>query len=195
MIWSDLFVPGVPLLEKLVRTILVYAFLLVGLRLAGKRELSQLNSFDLAVLLVLANTVQNAIIGNDNSLIGGVFGATVLLAINWLLVRTLYRYRQLDKLEGAPDVLISNGRLRRSHLDRELITVAELEAAARRQGIESLAHVAECRLEAGGALTFVQRHPTSEEARHYEVIGLLGKLETSQQAVLRRMAALEERKK
>jgi uncharacterized membrane protein YcaP (DUF421 family) len=195
MIWSDLFVPGVPLLEKLVRTILVYAFLLVGLRLAGKRELSQLNSFDLAVLLVLANTVQNAIIGNDNSLIGGVFGATVLLAINWLLVRTLYRYRQLDKLEGAPDVLISNGRLRRSHLDRELITVAELEAAARRQGIESLAHVSECRLEAGGALTFVQRHPTSEEARHYEVIGLLGKLETSQQAVLRRMAALEERKK
>src|SRR2546428_2589013 len=139
MLWSGLFIPGVPLVEKLVRTILVYAFLLAGLRLAGKREMSQLNSFDLVVLLLLSNTVQNAIIGNDNSLAGGLFGAAVLLAINYTLVRTLYRFGKLDAVEGQPDVLIRKGRLQRHHLERELITVAELEAAARRQGIESLA--------------------------------------------------------
>src|SRR5438477_386505 len=88
--WSHLFVPDVSLAEKVVRTILVYLFLVFGLRLAGKREMSQLNSFDLVVLLLLANTVQNAIIGNDNSLVGGVFGAAVLLAVNTLLVRTLH---------------------------------------------------------------------------------------------------------
>src|ERR1043166_6840202 len=96
MIWTDLLTPGAPLLEKTLRTLAVYVFLLVGLRLAGKREMSQINSFDLVVLLLLSNTVQNAIIGNDNSLVGGLFGATVLLAANWLLVRTFYRFGKLD---------------------------------------------------------------------------------------------------
>src|SRR4026208_964269 len=99
MLSSDLLVPGVPLLEKLIRTVLVYAFLLIGLRVAGKRELSQLNSFDLVVLLLLSNTVQNAIIGNDNSLIGGIVGGTALLAINAFVVRLLFRMGKLDRLE------------------------------------------------------------------------------------------------
>src|SRR5438034_11605198 len=127
--WSHLFVPDVSLAEKMVRTILVYFFLVFGLRLAGKREMSQLNSFDLVVLLLLSNTVQNAIIGNDNSLVGGVFGAAVLLAVNTLLVRTLHHYKKLDAIEGKPDVLIKKGRLMRPNLDRELITVSELESA------------------------------------------------------------------
>jgi len=191
MIWSDLLVPGAPLVEKLVRTILVYVFLLVGLRLAGKREMSQLNSFDLVVLLLLSNTVQNAIIGNDNSLIGGLFGAAVLLVLNSLLVRTLYHYGKLDALEGRPNVLIRKGRLVRHHLERELITVAELSAAARRQGIESLAHVSECRLETGGALSFVQRRPSDDEARHHEILVMLAHVEASQREVMERLAALE----
>jgi len=190
---SDLLTPGVPLLEKVVRTVAVYVFLLVGLRLAGRRELSQLNSFDLVVLLLLSNTVQNAIIGNDNSLTGGLFGAAVLLALSWGLVHVLYRYGKLDTIEGAPDILIRNGKLQRKHLEREVITVAELEAAARRQGIQSLAHVDECRLETGGALSFVQRRPTDDEVRHHELIGLLAKLETSQEALLKRLSALEEK--
>jgi uncharacterized membrane protein YcaP (DUF421 family) len=194
MIWSDLLVPGVPLIEKAVRTVLVYAFLLLGLRLAGKRELSQLNSFDLVVLLLLSNTVQNAIIGNDNSVVGGLFGAAVLLALNVALVRTLYHYGKLDAIEGRPDVLIRNGRLQRGHLERELITVAELEAAARRQGIESLAHVHECRLETGGALSFVQRHPTGEEERHHELVSLLARVEASQTQLLDRVSALENKR-
>ena len=163
-----LLAPGIPITEKLLRTFLVYVFLLVGLRLAGKREMGQLNPFDFVVLLLLANTVQNAIIGNDNSLIGGLVGGGALLIINAIVVRTLYHYGKLDQIEGKPETLIRNGRLVRHHLERELITVAELEAAARRQGIESLAHVHECRLETGGALTFIQRQPTDDDRRRLE---------------------------
>ena len=89
-IWQNLFVlsDGISVLEKIVRPILVYVFLIVGLRLAGKRELAQLNPFDLIVLLTISNTVQNAIIGDDNSLIGGVIGAATLLAVNYFVVRS-----------------------------------------------------------------------------------------------------------
>src|SRR5450830_402360 len=107
--WNDLFVPGVPLLEKTIRTLIVYVAVILGLKLAGKRELSQLNPFDLVVLLLLSNTVQNAIIGNDNSVLGGLFGAGVLLIVNHFLVRYLFRSGRLDKVEGSPDVLIANG--------------------------------------------------------------------------------------
>jgi len=95
-VWNDIFVPGVPLLEKTIRTLVVYGAVLIGLRLAGKRELSQLNPFDLVVLLLLSNTVQNAIIGNDNSVIGGLFGAAVLLLTNHFLVRYLFKSGRLD---------------------------------------------------------------------------------------------------
>src|SRR3954469_12430462 len=127
-----LFTPDIAFSEKIIRTALVYAFLLIGLRLAGKRELSQLNPFDLVVLLLLSNTVQNAIIGNDNSITGGLLGAATLLGLNWLVGRGLYRFGKLDAVEGKPDMLVRNGRLLRHHLERELITVHELEAAARR---------------------------------------------------------------
>jgi uncharacterized membrane protein YcaP (DUF421 family) len=188
-----LFSPDIPIVEKLVRTAIVYLFLLFGLRLAGKRELSQLNPFDLVVLLLLSNTVQNAIIGNDNSLIGGLVGGGALLIINAIVVRTLYHYGKLDQIEGKPETLIRNGRLVRHHLERELITVAELEAAARRQGIESLAHVHECRLETGGALTFIQRQPTDDDRRHHEAIGLLAQIDARQRTMMEQLSALERK--
>jgi uncharacterized membrane protein YcaP (DUF421 family) len=125
--------------------------------------------------------------------VGGLFGAAVLLAFNAGLVRLLYRYGKLDALEGHPDVLIERGRLRRQHLERQLITVSELEAAARKQGIESLAHVRECRLETGGALTFVEHRPTDEELRHHELVGMLAKLEASQRTLAERLAAIDKR--
>ena len=125
-VWNDLFVPGVPLLEKTIRTLIVYVAVILGLKLAGKRELSQLNPFDLVVLLLLSNTVQNAIIGNDNSIIGGLVGAAVLLLTNHFLVRYLFKSGKLDAVEGSPDVLISGGEIRRERLDEELITLAEL---------------------------------------------------------------------
>jgi uncharacterized membrane protein YcaP (DUF421 family) len=189
-IWTDLLHPGVPIAEKVIRTILVYAFLLIGLRLAGKRELTQLNPFDLVVLLLLSNTVQNAIIGEDNSLIGGLLGAAVLLVLNGILVRVLFHYGELDKIEGKPDILVRNGRILRRHLERELITLAELESAARRQGIESLAHVKECRLETGGALTFIAKHPTDDEQRHHDLMMHLDRLEAVQRSLNEQLEVL-----
>src|SRR5215831_12690872 len=111
-IWKDMFVLGVPLLEKILRPIVVYAFLIIALRLAGKRELVQLNPFDLVVLLTLSNTVQNAIIGEDNSVSGGLLGAATLLIVNYFVVRFLYKHQKLDQLvEGNPDVIIENGNI------------------------------------------------------------------------------------
>src|SRR6186713_3181101 len=111
-LWAHLFALPLPVLEKVLRPILVYGFLVVGLRLAGKRELAQLNPFDLIVLLMLSNTVQNAIIGDDNTLIGGLIGATTLLALNWGVVRYLYGHPRLGRIvEGAPAVLIEAGRV------------------------------------------------------------------------------------
>src|ERR1041384_2603717 len=96
-LWRDLLQPDVSILEKIIRPILVYFFLIVSLRLAGKRELAQLNPFALVVLLTLSNPVQNAIIGNDNSVSGGIVGATTLLMVNYFVVRFLYSHESLDR--------------------------------------------------------------------------------------------------
>src|SRR5215813_14243815 len=133
-VWKDMFVLGVPLLEKILRPIVVYAFLIISLRLSGKRELVQLNPFDLVVLLTLSNTVQNAIIGEDNSVLGGIVGATSLLVVNYLVVRFLYGHRKLDQLvEGRAETLIENGKVHTRLLRSELITMPQLQAAARKQ--------------------------------------------------------------
>src|SRR2546430_17692152 len=101
--WNDIFMMGTPLVEKILRPIVVYFFLVIALRVFGKRELEQLNPFDLVVLLSLSNTVQNAIIGNDNSLTGGLLGALSLLGMNYLGVLFLFRHRRLDRIfEGKP---------------------------------------------------------------------------------------------
>jgi uncharacterized membrane protein YcaP (DUF421 family) len=180
-IWNDMFVMGLPLLEKILRPIIVYAFLVISLRLSGKRELVQLNPFDLVVLLTLSNTVQNAIIGEDNSVLGGLIGATSLLVTNYLVVRFLYDHRKIDQLvEGRADVLIQNGKVRTARLKKELITLEQLEAAARKQGFASLAEVEECVLEPGGTLCFVGKKPGTEDLRHKELLekleGLAGEI-------------------
>lgn len=176
-IWKDMFVLGLPLLEKILRPIIVYAFLVVSLRLSGKRELVQLNPFDLVVLLTLSNTVQNAIIGDDNSVSGGLIGATSLLAINYLVVRFLYGHSKLDEIvEGQADVLIEAGKVNKARLKKELITTTQLEAAARKQGFDSLDDVDRCILEPGGTLTFVGKKPASEEVRHQQLLDRLEKL-------------------
>jgi uncharacterized membrane protein YcaP (DUF421 family) len=170
-IWTNMFVLGVPIAEKILRPIIVYIFLIVGLRLSGKRELAQLNPFDLIVLLTLSNTVQNAIIGNDNSVSGGIIGAASLLAVNYLVVRFLYDHRKIDQLvEGSPDVLIENGKVHEHKLKRELITKEELAAAARKQGFDSLSEVHQCVLEPGGTLSFTARKPATEDIRHQELL-------------------------
>jgi uncharacterized membrane protein YcaP (DUF421 family) len=170
-IWKDMFVLGLPIMEKILRPVVVYAFLVISLRLSGKRELVQLNPFDLVVLLTLSNTVQNAIIGDDNSVSGGIIGATSLLVVNYLVVRFLYDHRKLDQLvEGKAAVLIDNGKVRTEHLKRELITMQQLSAAARKQGFDDLSEVQQCVLEPGGTLTFIARKPDSEDVRHKELL-------------------------
>ncbi len=183
-LWGDMFALGLPFLEKVLRPVIIYAFLVVGLRLAGKRELAQLNPFDLVVLLTISNTVQNAIIGDDNSVTGGVIGAATLLLVNFVVVRFLYRHERLDRLvEGAPDLLVQDGRVMTERLKSEMITVGELETAARKQGFASLQDVDRAVLEPGGGITFVARRPKPEESRHEELMSRFDE-------VLREMAAL-----
>lgn len=175
--WKDMFVISLPILEKILRPVVVYFFLVLVLRLSGKRELVQLNPFDLVVLLTLSNTVQNAIIGEDNSVSGGILGASSLLATNYLVVRFLYNHKKLDRLiEGKADVLVENGKVRTQHLKSELITMAQLEAAARKQGFGSLAEVDQCILESGGTLTFIGKKPDLDDQRHREVLTNLDRL-------------------
>ncbi len=185
--WKDMFFIGGPILEKILRPVIVYIFLIVGLRLSGKRELAQLNPFDLIVLLTLSNTVQNAIIGNDNSVTGGIIGASSLLAINYLVVRFLYDHRKLEQIvEGRADILIEDGKVHEDKLKRELITKEELAAAARKQGFDTLSEVRQCVLEPGGTLTFIAKKPDTEDFRHQELVKKLDAL-TEEIAQLRRM--------
>ena len=169
--WHDIFVVGAPVAEKVVRPIAVYFALVVLLRAFGKRELAQLNPFDLVVLLSLSNTVQNAIIGNDNSLSGGLIGALTLLAVNYLVVRFLFRHRRLDQLfEGRPSVLIDKGHVLRKALARELLTNAELTTVLHRQGFDDLADVERCVLEPGGTFYIQRKMPPTEKVEHDEVM-------------------------
>src|SRR5438128_9418417 len=172
--WSDLLHPDVSILEKIVRPVIVYVFLIVGLRLAGKREMAQLNPFDLVVLLTLSNTVQNAIIGEDNSVTGGILGASTLLVVNYLVVRFLYNHEKLDRLiEGEPDVLIENGVIQMDRLKKEFVTLSELEAAAHKQGFESLDSIERAVLDPGGTVSFIARRPSSDDTRHTELLARL----------------------
>ena len=174
---QNIFVLGVPVLEKIIRTTLVYFFLVIGLRLAGKRELAQLNPFDLVVLLTLSNTVQNAIIGNDNTVTGGLIGAATLLVLNYAVVRFLYGHRNLEELvEGKTDVLIERGKINAKTLERETITVAELTSAAHKQGFGSLDDVETAILEPEGAISFIGRKPAPEDARQLELLERLDHL-------------------
>jgi len=175
--WNDMFALGVPLLEKVLRPILVYMFLVVVLRVFGKRELAQLNPFDLVVLLSLSNTVQNAIIGNDNSLSGGLIGAFALLATNYLIVRFLFRHRRLDQvLEGKPTVLIDQGKIQKGALERELLTRSELMTVLHRQGFDTLGEVERCVLEPGGTFYIQRKTPPMETVQHTEMMAALKEL-------------------
>jgi uncharacterized membrane protein YcaP (DUF421 family) len=173
----DMFHMGVPLVEKILRPIVVYAFLVIFLRIFGKRELAQLNPFDLVVLLSLSNTVQNAIIGDDNSVTGGLIGAFALLAINYAVVRFLFRHRRLDEIfEGTPTVLIRDGKMIPANMAKELLTKAELLTVAHRQGFGSLDEIERCELEPGGGFFIQGKVPGHEERRHAEVLAHLEKL-------------------
>ena len=174
---NEMFALTVPVLEKIVRPIIVYGFLVLLLRVFGKRELAQLNPFDLVVLLSLSNTVQNAIIGNDNSVTGGLIGAFSLVCTNYLVVRFLFKHRRIDQiLEGSPTVLIEGGKIRHKALAKELLTESELLTICHRQGFADVQEVQSAILEPGGTFFLKGKVPSEEDSFRKEVLSRLEKL-------------------
>jgi len=172
-------------IEKILRPILVYVFLIAGLRLAGKRELAQMNPFDLVVLLTISNTVQNAIIGRDDSVTGGLIGAATLLLVNHLAVRLVYAHKRVQQIvEGTATAMIEHGTVLTANLEAELVTLAELEAAALKQGFTSLDEIERAVLEPGGSFTFFHKRPTPDEARDEAIMQRLDRI-SAQLAALR----------
>ena len=178
------------ILEKLARPVIVYLVLVVLLRLFGKRELAQLNPFDLVVLLSLSNTVQNAIIGDHNSVTGGVIGAFGLLAINWLVVRVLFRSPRLTRaLEGRSTVLVRDGQLDSKAMSQEALSREELLSVVHKQGFEGFHQVRRCQLEPNGTFYVEAFEPSTEDKRHKEVLARLDSL-SAELAALRARPAL-----
>jgi uncharacterized membrane protein YcaP (DUF421 family) len=156
--WHHIFSPGVPWGERAVRAVLIYAFLLVVIKLFGRRELGQLTAFDLIVLLTLSNILQNAMIGNDNSLTGAAVGAVVLLTANYAVAYLVFRNRRAERLvEGEPRILVVDGRVQLEALRRELLTEQELLSAVRREGYESLEEVHLVIAEPNGLVSVIAR--------------------------------------
>jgi uncharacterized membrane protein YcaP (DUF421 family) len=181
---NNMFHLQLPVLEKLLRPIIVYLVMVALLRLFGKRELAQLNPFDLVVLLSLSNTVQNAIIGDDNSVTGGVIGAFALLGINWLVASLLYRMPRLNRaLQGSATVLVRDGKIDQAAVRREAMTHEEIMDVIHRQGFEHLSQIRRCILEPNGTFNIEPFDPTPTERQHAE---LLAKLD----ALTREVAAL-----
>jgi uncharacterized membrane protein YcaP (DUF421 family) len=168
---------GVPLSEKLLRTIIVYLTVLVLLRLFGRRTAAQLNTFDLVVLLLLSNVVQNAIIGPDNSLLGGIVGAAILVGVNDGVVRIFRRSGRLDRaLEGTQARLVENGSFRTGELRRLGIRQSDLDVALRRQGAEHVGQVEAAELYPSGAIV-VDLDPEARDATLGDVERLERKLD------------------
>ena len=177
LVFDHMFQLPLPILEKLLRPIIVYLVLVLLLRLFGKRELAQLNPFDLVVLLSLSNTVQNAIIGDDNSVSGGIIGAFSLLAINWLVVRVLFRSKKLTRaLEGRATVLVRNGQIDQRALQRESLSREELISVIHRQGFEDVHQVLRCELEPNGTFYVEAFDPSAADRHHAELLARLDAL-------------------
>lgn len=174
----DMFTIGVPVWERIIRAVLVYAFVVVALRLAGKREIGALNPFDLVVLFFLSNILQNSIIGNDLSVTGGFIGAATLMGLNYSVQRFLFGHKRLDRLiEGEATVLIEDGAILYDKLKKELVTEEELMVAVHKQGILELADVERAILETDGNISVFARLPTADATRHAEMTERLARIE------------------
>jgi uncharacterized membrane protein YcaP (DUF421 family) len=166
-----------PILEKLARPAIVYLVLVGLLRIFGKRELAQLNPFDLVVLLSLSNTVQNAIIGDDNSVTGGIIGAFGLLTINWFVVRVLFSAPRLNRvLEGRSDTLINDGQIDVKAMKRESLSREDLLSVIHKQGFDSIHQIRKCQLEPNGTFYLEGFDPSADDKRHSELLGRLDSL-------------------
>lgn len=176
-----LFALGIPFTEKVIRTIAVYAVLALLLRLAGKRDLAQLNTFDLVVMLLLSNVVQNAVIGDDNSLLGGVAGAAVLVCLNALVVRMSATNARVQRVfEGTETVLVEDGRYVQKALRREAMRTGDVDVVIRRQGANDVSEV-ECATLAAGGSVLVALKPDKQPATKGDIASLAAAIERIEQ--------------
>src|SRR5271154_3159457 len=149
--------PEIPAGEKILRSLIVYFFLLVMFRLLGKREVAQMTVFDLIVLLILSNVLQNAMIGPDNSVVGGLIGASSILAINWVVGRAAFSSRWFERaVEGVPILLVHGGQLIDQNMHRVGISREELLSDLRSEGVFSLQDVRAAVLEPSGKLSVLK---------------------------------------
>ena len=180
--WSNIFTIGYDIsatsvAEKIFRPIVVYIFLVAALRVFGKRELAQLNPFDLIVLLTLSNTLQNAIIGSDNSVSGGIIGAITLLSFNYVVVRFLVKHQRLNKIvASSKSKLIENGSINRQILEKEFITESELLAVIHRQGFRKIEEIENCVLDENGTFYVEAKEPTQADKQHAELLNKIKEL-------------------
>jgi uncharacterized membrane protein YcaP (DUF421 family) len=176
-IMQSMFQMQLPWLEKILRPIIVYLVLIAFLRIFGKRELAQLNPFDLVVLLSLSNTVQNAIIGNDNSVSGGVIGAFALLTINWILMRLLFKAPKITAaIEGTKTILVSNGAVDQSAMKRETLTHDDLISVLNKNGFNRPEDVKLCVLEPNGTFYVEGITPDKESVHSQELMAAVNEL-------------------
>jgi uncharacterized membrane protein YcaP (DUF421 family) len=158
---DGIFSAAIPVWNIVLRTTLVYVSILIGLRLAGKREIGQMTVFDLIVLLLLANAVQNAMVGPDTSLVGGVAAALTLLVLNSFVAQLRLRWPRLRRLiEGSPTLLILHGEVIAAHLRHEGIDSETLEAALREHGIAKTSEVEMAVLENDGSISVIPMNNT-----------------------------------
>jgi uncharacterized membrane protein YcaP (DUF421 family) len=184
--WSDMWVMGIPVLEKAIRTAVVYGFITLALRLIGRRELAQFTTFDLVVVLLLSNVVQNAIIGPDNSLTGGLVGAAFLFACNWALVRLNVTSDTTERLfEGSPTVIALDGHLQRDALRRWGLRPRDVKAALMDKGATSVHDVTRAELMPSGTL-FVELRHDAQSATRGDIEQVMAKLAELEAAVSRR---------
>ena len=157
----DFLIPEISILEKMIRPLSVYIFLLVAFRIFGKRELGSIGPFDLVIWLTISNVLQNAMIGADNSLTGGLIGATTMFGANWCLARLSYSFPTFEKLiQAEPTVLVENGRILQQNLAKELLTEEDLRHALRKNQVdldEELPYLRKVLFESDGSITIVRR--------------------------------------
>ena len=178
--WQNMFAidpEKVTWIEKVIRPILIYATLVFFLRLFGKRELAQLNPFDLVVLLTLSNTVQNAIIGDDTSVSGGVVGALTLLGLNYGISFLKFKNKKVEAwIEGKPVTIVSHGKMDKKALRRELLTKEDLDILAHREGFENADDIEKCILDPNGSFLVDGKDEVKDGQFKKDVLEKIGKL-------------------
>ena len=189
-VMQSMFHMELPWLEKILRPIIVYLALILLLRIFGKRELAQLNPFDLVVLLSLSNTVQNSIIGNDNSVSGGLVGALALLSINWVLMRMLYKAPKVTELiEGTKSILIQDGKVNEKAMKQETLTHEELISVLNKNGFNHPDDVKLCVLEPNGTFYVEGITPTQETVHSKALMEAVTRLSAQVQELRAELAA------